>query len=198
MLTFVNMANPGLVILPTHRLVQNLENFSRKGALDGIRQNFETKDFSTKDEMFTFMKKQADAKRHAFGLFLNDGKYYVLTLKDMSAMEKVVPDKSAQWRGLDVSILHSLILDKVLGIGKEKLAQGTMKGEGYVIYIKDVGDAVDEAIKSVKERAQAVFFMNAPRVEEVEAVSRNFEIMPQKSTFFAPKLFDGLTMNRLA
>ncbi len=198
MLTFVNMANPGLVILPTHRLVQSLENFSKQKLLDGAKQGFEVKDFKTKEEMFAVMRKQSDAKRHAFGLFINDGKFYVLTLKDLSLMDKVVPDKSPQWRSLDVAILHSLILDKVLGIGKEKLAQGTMKGEGYVIYIKDVGDAVDEAIKSVKEKAQAVFFMNPPKVEEVEAVSRNFEIMPQKSTFFAPKLFDGLTMNKLA
>jgi len=198
MLTFVNMANPGLVILPTHRLVQNLEGFSRQKLLEGVKQSFESKEFKTKEEMFAFMRKQNEAKRHAFGLFVNDAKFYVLTLNDVSAMEKVVPDKSAQWRSLDVAILHSLILDKVLGIGKEKLAQGTMKGEGYVVYIKDVGDAVDEAVKSVKEKAQAVFFMNAPKVDEVEAVSRNFEIMPQKSTFFAPKLFDGLTMNKLA
>jgi len=195
MLTFVNMTNPGLVILPTHRLVQNLENFSRQKLLDGIRQNFEMKDLKTKDEMFALMRKEA--KRHAFGMFMNDGKFYVLLLKDVSAMDKAVLDKSPAWKHLDVSILHSLILDKVLGIGKEKLAQGTMKGEGYVLYIKDVGDAVDEAIKSVKEKAQAVFFMNAPRVEEVEAVSRNFEVMPQKSTFFAPKCGDGYTMNKL-
>jgi uncharacterized protein (DUF1015 family) len=85
----------------------------------------------------------------------------------------------------------------MLGIGKDKLAEGTMSGGGYVNYIKGVGDAVDEAIETVKKGAQAVFFMNPTRVGEVEAVSRNFEVMPQKSTFFMPKVWTGFTMNKL-
>jgi uncharacterized protein (DUF1015 family) len=56
---------------------------------------------------------------------------------------------------------------------------------------------VDESIKQVKEGAQAVFFMNPTRIEEVEAVSKNFECMPQKSTFFHPKVWTGFTINKL-
>jgi uncharacterized protein (DUF1015 family) len=112
-------------------------------------------------------------------------------------MDSLLADKSPELRSLDVAILHTLVLDKMLGIDKEKLLQGTMKGGGFVSYIKGIGDAVDESIKTVQGESQAVFFMNPTRVEEVEAVSNNFECMPQKSTFFHPKIWTGFTINKL-
>ena len=115
----------------------------------------------------------------------------------ISIMNDLLPSSSNNLRSLDVSILHSLILDKMLGIDKEKLKQGTMKGGGFVVYLKGIGDAIEESIKSVKGDAQAVFFMNPTKVEEVEQVSKNFECMPQKSTFFQPKVWTGLTINKL-
>jgi uncharacterized protein (DUF1015 family) len=197
MLTFVNISNPGLVVLPTHRIVQNLEGFSKKDLLDSIKEHFEITRFNNKDEMFSLMSEKFIGGEHAFGLFMNDGIFYSLILKDPRVMDKILPDKSTEHRSLDVAILHSLILDMKLGIDKEKLAQGTMKGGGFVVYVKGIGDAVDEAIKSVKGDAQAVFFMNPTRIEEVEAVSRNIEVMPQKSTFFHPKVWTGFTINKL-
>jgi uncharacterized protein (DUF1015 family) len=197
MLTFVNISNPGLVVLPTHRIVQNLEEFSSKTLLDSIEEHFEILGFDNKDEMFSLMNKKFIDGEHTFGLFIDDGKFYALTMKDSKVMDGVLPDKSIEHKRLDVAILHTLILDKMLGIDKEKLAQGTMKGGGYVIYVKGIGDAVDEAINSVKGEAQAVFFMNPTRIEEVEAVSRNIEVMPQKSTFFHPKVWTGFTINKL-
>jgi uncharacterized protein (DUF1015 family) len=112
-------------------------------------------------------------------------------------MDEALPERSKEHRKLDVAILHTLVLDKILGIDKEKLAQGTVKGGGFVSYIKGIGDAVDEAIRSVKESAQCVFFMNPTRIREVEEVSRNLETMPQKSTFFYPKVYTGFTINKL-
>ncbi|MHA1740914.1 MAG: DUF1015 domain-containing protein [Candidatus Thorarchaeota archaeon] len=197
MMTFVNMANPGLVVLPTHRLVQNLEDFSVERLLLGIREHFDVDTFENREDMFKVMEEKFNSGEHAFGLFVDDGNFYVLTLRDVSIMDEVLPDKSKELRQLDVSILHALILDRILGIDKEKLAQGTMSGSGYVVYIKGIGNAADEAIQAVKNGAQAVFFMNPTRVEEVEAVSRNFEVMPQKSTFFQPKVWTGFTINKL-
>ncbi|MHA2378512.1 MAG: DUF1015 domain-containing protein [Candidatus Thorarchaeota archaeon] len=197
MLTFVNVLNPGLVILPTHRIVQNLEEFSKEELLTKLDEHFVTVTFDNKEEMFSQMTEKFGNNEHSFGLYLDDGRFYSLTLKNPKAMNEVLPDKSPEHRGLDVAILHSLILDGVLGIDREKLAQGTMKGGGYVVYVKGIGDSVDEAIKSVESDAQAVFFMNPTRIEEVEAVSRNIEVMPQKSTFFYPKVWTGFTINKL-
>ncbi|MGQ4910710.1 MAG: DUF1015 domain-containing protein [Candidatus Thorarchaeota archaeon] len=197
MLTFVNIANPGLVILPTHRVVQNLESFSGEKLLEEIGEYFDVKSFQSKEEMFSLMNEMFEKGEHSFGLFLDDGHFYTLTLKDTSIMDDLLPDKSPELRRLDVAILHALVLDKMLGIDKEKLAQGTMKGGGFVTYIKGIGDAVDESIRAVKGSSQAVFFMNPTRIEEVEAVSKNLECMPQKSTFFYPKVATGFTINKL-
>ena len=197
MLTFVNISNPGLVVLPTHRVVQNLENFNKDRLLDNINKYFDVEIFDSKDSMFELMNNEFQKGKHSFGLYINDGNFYALTLKDLSIMETLLPDKSAELRGLDVAVLHALILDKMLGIDKKKLEQGTMKGGGYVVYIKGIGDAVEDSIKSVQKGAQAVFFMNPTRVDEVEAVAKNFECMPQKSTFFQPKVWTGFTINKL-
>jgi len=197
MLTFVNISNPGLVVLPTHRLVQNLDGFSGDKLLNDVKEYFDVDTFTSKDDMFMLLNKKFNEGKHSFGLFINDGNYYSLTLRDTTVMDTLLPDKSHELRKLDVAILHTLILDKMLGIDKEKLAQGTMRGGGYVVYIKGIGDAVDESIQSVKNGAQAVFFMNPTRVQEVEAVSKKFEVMPQKSTFFQPKVWTGFTINKL-
>lgn len=197
MLTFVNMSNPGLVILPTHRLVQNLEGFDGEKLLSGMRENFLIKEFSDREGMFSEMDRLFNEGKHAFGLYMKDGRFYSMELRDISPMERLRPVASPELRNLDVAILHSMILDNVLGIDKEKLLHGTMTGGGYVVYIKGIGDAVDESINSVDEGAQAVFFMNPTRITEVEAVSRNFECMPQKSTFFYPKVWTGFTINKL-
>jgi uncharacterized protein (DUF1015 family) len=197
MLTFVNMKNPGLVILPTHRLVQNLQDFDRAQLQNGLKENFIVKEYPDKEAMFEEMDELFRAGKHGFGLYMNDGKYYSMELRDISPMEELRPEASPELRKLDVAILHSMILDRILGIDKEKLLHGTMTGGGYVVYIKGIGDAVDESIKQVEEGAQAVFFMNPTRIEEVESVSKNFECMPQKSTFFHPKVWTGFTINKL-
>ncbi len=197
MLTFVNISNPGLVVLPTHRLIQNLDDFNKERLIKDLEKYFDINRFDQKEQMFELMEKQFQDGKHAFGLFMNDGIFYALTLRDASVMKEVMPNSSEQLRNLDVSILHALILDKMLGIDKEKLKQGTMKGGGYVVYLKGIGDAVDGSIAAVREDAQAVFFMNPTKVEEVEAVSKNFEVMPQKSTFFQPKVWTGFTIYKL-
>lgn len=197
MLTFVNISNPGLAVLPTHRLVQNLEVFSKEKLLEEISKYFDVEIFSKTEKMFELMKKKFQNSEHSFGLFVDDGNFYVLTLNDLSIMNRLLPEKSKELRRLDVTILHTLILDKMLGIDKHKLEQGTMKGGGFVTYIKGIGDAIEESIKSVQKDGQAVFFMNPTRVSDVEAVSKNFECMPQKSTFFQPKVWTGFTINKL-
>jgi uncharacterized protein (DUF1015 family) len=204
MMTFVNMMNEGLVILPTHRLVQKIENFDANKLLVDLEQNFSIERFhiegdeeSAKNGMFSALENAFNSGTHAFGLFCNTGDYYLLTLNRMDAMNEV-QDRSEAWRKLDVSILHQLILEDQLGIDKTKLAAGTITGGAYVEYIKDIGDAVQKAIDKVKHSGyQAVFFMNPTRAAEVEAVATNHETMPQKSTFFYPKIFTGYVINKL-
>ena len=108
-------------------------------------------------------------------------------------MKAVAAEKSDAWCQLDVSVLHKLILERSLGIDAEKLAQG-----GFVTYVKDTPSAIDDSIDRVdRGQQQAAFFTNPVRIEQLVAVTDTGERMPQKSTYFYPKMFTGLTIQKL-
>lgn len=195
MMTFVNMHNEGLVILPTHRLVGKLEKFDIADLLDKMGKDFEIEKFTLeqKNKMFNVMKHKFDAGQICFGLYGRDNAFYALTLKDMAVMDRLAPSASDVSKKLDVSVLHTVILDNILGIGDKQLAD-----ESNIEYIKDIGNAIDRSIASVDTgKMQAVFFMNPTRIEQVQEIAKVGEKMPQKSTFFHPKIFTGLTINKL-
>jgi uncharacterized protein (DUF1015 family) len=205
MLAFVNTMNRGLVILPTHRLIQGIENFDCKKLIATLADDFTIEDFEFGDEddkkardaMFRRMDEHFRKNKHAFGLFCNDGKYYSLVLKNENRMEEI-KNHSDAWKHLDITILHRLILEDKLGITKEKVASGTIEGGSYVEYVKAIGDAVENSIDKVNNKGyQAVFFVNPTKVKEVEEVATNHETMPQKSTFFYPKMYTGFVINKL-
>jgi uncharacterized protein (DUF1015 family) len=114
-------------------------------------------------------------------------------LKDLSLMDKATPTKSRAWRKLDVTVLSKLVLDEILGIDDGKLAQGT-----NVRYVKDSGNKSKELVREIDAgEGQVVFFMNPPKIEHIEAIADAGERMPQKSTYFYPKVFTGLTIYKL-
>ena len=99
------------------------------------------------------------------------------------------PGKSDVYKGLDVTVLHSLILENILGIDKENMAK-----QINLKYTRDKNEAID----SVKiGKANCAFIINATKVTEIKDVALAGEKMPQKSTYFYPKLITGLVMNRL-
>ncbi len=202
MMTFVNMRNEGLVILPTHRLVGGVADFDFKKLLAGLAKDFECTKFGiwarlnkagAKGKMFEKMRSGFDTGRTCFGLYAADGAFYAIELKNYAVMDKIAGQFGDTLRKLDVTVLHKLILERILGIGERQLA-----GETNIEYIKDFGSAVDEAVTAVdKAQKQAVFFMNPIRAEQIKQVATANEKMPQKSTFFFPKIFSGLTINKL-
>ena len=204
MMTFVNMRNEGLVILPTHRLVANLDDFdfdtllaemSMHGYFDIVAYPFADKDdkLSARQKIFDHMKKDFENGKNAFGLYAANGAFYTATLKNTASMDSVGTSLGRTGKSLDVNILHLLILEKMLGIGEKQLA-----GQNNIEYIKDIGDAIDKSVKKVDSgQSQAVFFMNPTRIEQVKSVAEANEKMPQKSTFFYPKIFTGLAINKL-
>ena len=116
--------------------------------------------------------------------------WQVLTLKDASILEKFLPEKSASYRELDVSILHTLVLEKLLGIDKENMA-----AQINLTYTR----SAEEAVQSVANgESCCCFLLNPTRVEEICSVATCGEKMPQKSTYFYPKLITGLVVNDLS
>jgi uncharacterized protein (DUF1015 family) len=197
MIAFVNMHNEGLVVLPTHRLVGNLKNYNTDELIKKLQPNFKVTQFEykeAKDKAQSLMQKRMvksfEHGKNAFGIY--DGKnFYYIELKNNEALKSLQMSDAS--KSLDVVVLHKIILEGVLGIGDEALA-----GESNIEYIKDIGEAVDEAIAKVdKGEMQVLFFMNPTKVEQVRSVAAANEKMPQKSTFFYPKIFSGLTINKL-
>jgi uncharacterized protein (DUF1015 family) len=202
MLAFANTCQKGLIVLPTHRLVGNLEDFSFEKMLTDLSDNFEVSELKfdsdqaktdARGEMLARMKAQYTNGRNAFGIYGSNDAFYVAVLKDRHAMDSVAPDMSPAWRSLDVSILHKLILEELLGIDEEKLARNE-----NIQYVKDTPNAIDDSISQVdQEQKQAAFFMNPVKMEQLMKVTDAGERMPQKSTYFYPKVYTGLTIHKL-
>ena len=188
MMFLIDMENSGLVVFPTHRMVTGLESFDLDKALCGMKQYFDVTEIAEAD-IDAKLSENADNKANV--LVAPDGKFYLSVMKAdaQKKLSEMNPEKSDAYKGLDVTVLHSLILENILGIDKENMAQ-----QINLKYTRDKDEAI-EAVKSGK--ANCSFIINATKVEEIKAVALANEKMPQKSTYFYPKLITGLVMNRL-
>jgi uncharacterized protein (DUF1015 family) len=195
MMFLVNSEHEGLTILPTHRMLHNIqvESIYRLGA--AILEHFHVKKyvFRDGDEQDTRRRWLRDLRsvepgEHKFGAYIvNTGGYYLLTLRDEEAYEELVQlDYSSEWKLLDVNILNTLILDEILGITEEQLNLSTS-----ISYTKDV----DEALSRVRSGGiQVALILNATALRDVIAIAENGEKMPRKSTHFYPKPVSGLVL----
>lgn len=202
MFAFANTSQKGLIVLATHRLVGNLENFCYEKLIAELKENFELTELKfnspqtkmdARQKMLAQMKAEHDNNKNAFGIYGSNNTFYVAVLRDKQVMDSFVPDMSTAWKALDVSILHKLILEQLLGIDEERL----VKGENLE-YVKDTPNAIDESISQVDAgHKQAAFFMNPVKMQQLKLVTDASERMPQKSTYFFPKIYTGLTIQKL-
>ncbi|MFB0524629.1 MAG: DUF1015 domain-containing protein [Phycisphaerae bacterium] len=202
MLAFTNICQEGVKLLATHRLISNLENFNIEKSIASLKENFEITELvfdapSTKtnerQRMLAQMQAEYNYDKNAFGIYAGYNAFYVAVLKDKQAMDSVAPNYSDTWRSLDVSVLHKLILEKLLGIDEQRLA----KGENLE-YVKDTPNAIDDSISRVDAgQKQVLFLMNPVRIQQLKTVTAAGERMPPKSTYFYPKMYTGLVVNKL-
>jgi len=188
MMYFTNMRDKGLTILPTHRLVLDLPSFDAKHLLQQLSLYFRVTKQSGLAELVAALKRK---ERFAFGLAVADEpRYHFLSVVSMSHLGSIVPARVPEVvRGLDVTILHAAVIEKILGIPFE-----LQKQKAHLEYVADVHEA-DDAVKQGK--AQAAFLMNPTRIAQVRSVAEAGKTMPQKSTYFYPKLLSGLVIHSL-
>ncbi|MBC8144922.1 MAG: DUF1015 domain-containing protein [bacterium] len=181
------MADPGLIILPTHRVVHSLESFDFGSLVEKLRAHFVIATVATSEEGISRL--QQNQMTPSF-LLMGGGRMVVATLKsDADISEIVDPALPKGLSELDVTILHEFIIESLLGISKEAQASQT-----NLRYVKSNADAFAE---SLKPDVQLVVMMNATRLDQVERVAESGHVMPQKSTYFYPKLASGLLINPL-
>ncbi|MEK6790865.1 MAG: DUF1015 domain-containing protein [Deltaproteobacteria bacterium] len=196
MMYFSNMDDVGMTIWPTHRVVHSVKGFERASFLERCGEYFDVDETpygsdNEEEAKAAFLKKLESKGKQAvtFGLHLRGkSSFLLLTLKEKDMMDRVfgnaMPDV---FKGLDVTVLHSLILTKILGLTRE-----AQEKQENLVYVKSYA----EALKAAKEGAnQMVFLLNPTKIEQVKAVAETGQVMPQKSTYFYPKLLSGLVIN---
>ena len=185
----VNMENSGLVVFPTHRIVHGMSFFDYNAVCEKCREYFTVTPYLNREKGEIGLQKAYEEGRKAFVLFTGGNNYTLLELNDISVMEQFIPNGSKAFRELDVTVLHTLILERIFGIDKENLADQTS-----LTYTR----SADEALATVDgQRANCAFLLNPPRVSEIRDVAAAGDKMPQKSTYFYPKLTTGLVMNKI-
>jgi uncharacterized protein (DUF1015 family) len=183
MVACFNSADEGLTILPTHRMIRDLANFDAQLFLRSAAQYFLIEPAESAEALWTCMKENGP-KANVFGFYARDTrKFILLGLKEESKTDPVLLAHSEVYRDLDVSILHAVILDRLLGIDEAKLV-----AQAHVDYARDRTACIRRVDQG---EYQAVFFLNPTSVQQVQRVALVGERMPQKSTDFYPKLLTG-------
>jgi uncharacterized protein (DUF1015 family) len=196
MMTLVAFNDPGLVILPTHRVVRRLPAAAIASFATRAAETLDVREVGLGDAA------QDVASSHALGAAMaacgrgeigvvlkGDHSLRVLRLRDHDALAAALPDVPSAVRDLDVSILHGLVFERIFGIKPDEVRQG-----GNIEYTIDLRGAVKEVMAGL---ADGAFLMTAPTVHDVERVCNAGATMPEKSTYFYPKLLTGLVMNPL-
>ena len=200
MMTFVNTRSEGLTILPTHRVVANVPDFSWPIMRRYLEPWFTAEEFPFANDAgkaearARFLRRLVEARdSRAIGVYptAESGKraYYVLTLRAGANLAQLLPGVSPLQRELDVVLLHEGILEPALGITPQAVT-----AEKNLTYEREAAAALDAVDRGA---AQVAFLLNPCDVEQVMRIATSGEVMPQKSTDFYPKLLSGITMYRV-
>src|SRR3990167_158543 len=189
MMYFSNRNDDGLIILPIHRALHHLSHFSIQTLLKKLEGTFHIKPYgalSPKD--MTALLAKAGKGTHAYLLITKDAdKNYLISISHENWLNHPVTKViSRSLVGLDVTVLHRFVFEELLGISQEAQAK-----QENIIYWKDTGRAVTETRKG---ECDVTFLLNPTHVKDMEMVAMAGEKMPQKSTYFYPKILSGLVI----
>jgi uncharacterized protein (DUF1015 family) len=186
MMTFVNMDSDGLEILPTHRVVHSLGGFDAAAFAKAAGEFFCVEALPESDAggYIETLKKQAGT---AFVAVTGAGAF--LLKSKAEAVAGALQHLPERQRQLDLSHLHTIVLERLLGLNPEKIREQT-----NVRYLRDAGEAVEQVRRG---EADIAFLTNPVTMEQLKEVAFAGEVMPQKSTDFYPKLLSGLAIYAL-
>jgi uncharacterized protein (DUF1015 family) len=186
MMTFVNMDSDGLVILPTHRVVHSLAGFDPAAFADAAKDFF-TVDALPDDSASSYIELLGRQKGTAFVAVTGAGA--LLLRSKPEAIAAALADLPERQRQLDLSHLHSIILDRLLELDAEKVRE-----QSNLRYLRDAAEAVEQIRRG---EADITFLTNPVSMEQLREVAFAGDVMPQKSTDFFPKLLSGLAIYAL-
>jgi uncharacterized protein (DUF1015 family) len=192
MMTFVNMNSPGLLILPTHRLVHSLPSFSDENFRIAARAFFDVDEVDPSldaPRAATILRESGRCGTSILAVTTN--RAFLLHHPNPNAPQ-VFARMSIRQQDLDVVQLHKCLLEKVLNLSEESI-----RNQQNISYIRDAAEALSQVRSATTPRANIAFLMNPCRMAQVRDIAFAGEVMPQKSTDFYPKLLSGLTIYAL-
>ena len=186
MMTFINMDSDGLVILPTHRVVHDLPNFDPEAFARAASEFFTVEPVAACEApgYIATLRKQTGP---SFVAVTGKGAYLLRSKPEAAA--KALAALPENQRQLDLSHLHTIILDRLLGLDAEKVREQT-----NIRYLRDAAEAVEQVRRG---EANIAFLTNPVTMEQLREVAFAGSVMPQKSTDFFPKLLSGLAIYAL-
>jgi uncharacterized protein (DUF1015 family) len=188
MMTCVNMDSPGLLILPTHRVVHGLPEFSSEALQNEARRYFGVEEVDPAIDAYRASVILREAGHAGMALLVVAADRAFL-LDRPKAGPEMFAGLSLRQQSLDVVQLHKCVLEGALGISEEAI-----RNQQNVHYIRDAGEALARVRSG---QANAAFLMNPVRMEQVRDIAFAGDVLPQKSTDFYPKLLSGLTIYAL-
>lgn len=195
MMTLISASDPGLTLLPTHRMLKGLSPQQMARLVEGLKQHFEIRELplpppAKTPEWLKSILNRPRTESFMFGLYEGGAKAFRLLIpRDPPALRAMLPpEKPAAWKELDVSLLHAAVFDHLLGIS------GADEEREHIEYSPNEAEILSRVDSG---EAQAAFFLRPVAVSSVIAVADAGARMPPKSTYFYPKTPAGLVINPL-
>ncbi len=193
MMYFANLQEEGVVILPTHRLVRELPEAPMAELEQKLGRHFHVEAFPAdaggRRRFLDTVQNPEGGQRLLGACFGGDSRYLALRARDGETMRQLAPDMGPELRGLDVTTLHVLLMEHLLGVSTRDAVN-----TDAVAYTHDAEEALAEVESG---GCRAAFILNPPTAGEMIDVSLKGEKMPQKSTYFFPKLVTGLVIHKV-
>lgn len=180
---FTNAESHDLTIFPVHRLVKLGPKFDMDDFKISLSEYFHLEEVKDKTRFFFLMEKGGRTE-NVLGMY-KDKRFWLLRLKNIKILDKMIADKPKEYRSLDVSILNSLVLKNILGLNLEASED--------ILHSPDAGQFI-ERVDSIE--GYIAFLLNPAKMSQVSSVALTGNRMPPKSTYFYPKVLSGLVINK--
>ncbi len=191
----VSMNDDGMIVLPTHRLFKGLPQYDSATLISKIDSAFDCQVIGTGSELAESVWEQieVDDAQDTVGLYCPVDDTWVLATLNTDGLERlaaVASDRTDDWQGLGVSILHRLLVQTCLG-------HESLPKPKYVHLVQEVVDSLNQGSDDDGEAFGLAALVMPATLDHIRTISKNGERMPAKSTYFYPKLLSGLVINSL-
>src|SRR6266705_866103 len=192
LMALIDVDDPGLLVLPTHRLLIGLSPEALSAlSSQQLAEYFTVQELGTRVTSEAILEQLAQAGKEETSFVISTPEQnWLLRLNEQGKRRLEQSSHSTAWNELDVAVVHTLLLEDLLSISQEDVTAGK-----YIRYTRDAQEALQAVKTGEATRVQGALLLNATRVRQVCDVAQADDRMPQKSTYFYPKLITGLVMN---